>query len=199
MGQRRVQAGTCGIVLLMLGLAAACGPSRARVDYGLQGGGRYLCCTLRFNKDHDANDGGYVFGTGTTLPAGTPVQVVAEDDRRVTLQPEGSADRYNLGFRYGRNAITAGQFFQEVLLRDDPRPHFARMTPEVRDAVARGELRVGMTKAEALAARGYPPRHRTSGVDADEWLYYQSRDQVLRVRFEAGYITAITAERAPGS
>ena len=187
------------VTLALMAVAIGCGPSKARVNHGLEGGTFFLCCTVRFNADQDSSDAGYVYEKGTSLPAGTPVQVVREEDSRVTFQPAGTGEHFGLVFRYGRNVITADQYFHEVLLRDDPRPEIARLRPEVADAIARGELRIGMTKTEALRARGYPPRHRTSGVEADEWLYYQAREAVWRVRFEAGFITEITTDRAPGS
>jgi hypothetical protein len=56
-----------------------------------------------------------------------------------------------------------------------------------------------MTKWEAAAARGYPPFHRTTSPDADEWTYYESRDVVDVVQFVNGHIASITPGPAPGS
>src|SRR5689334_23893172 len=108
--------GALGILAL-----AGCGPTPPRIHRGFEGNTYFLCCTLRFNKDHEASDAGYFYNPGTTLPAGTPVQVIHEEDRLVTIRPAGANDRYNLIFRFGRNAMSPGEFFQEVLLRDDPR------------------------------------------------------------------------------
>jgi len=57
----------------------------------------------------------------------------------------------------------------------------------------------GMTKWEAATARGYPPFHRTTSPDADEWTYYESRDVVDVVQFVNGHIASITPGPAPGS
>ena len=187
------------VAIVVTAFVAACGPPRASVPHGLESGTFFLCCTLRFNSDHDASDAGYAYESGTTLPAGTPVHVVRDEGSSVTFQTFEGNERFHLIFRYGRTVITAAQYFQEVLLLDDPRGELARLRPDIAGAIARGELNVGMTKAEALWARGYPPRHRTSGIDADEWLYYQSATKVLRVRFGAGRITDITPDSAPGS
>jgi hypothetical protein len=184
---------------LALTLLLACGPARAPLDYGLVGGTYFLCCTLHFDDDHEASDAGYFYEPGTTLPAGTPVQIVHEKDRRLTFQPIGTVDRYTLIFRFGRKAITAGEYFREVLLAADPRSELEHMSAENAEAVARGELRIGMTRAEAVCARGYPPRHRTSSLEADEWVYYQTRDTVWNVRFDGGVISEVTQAAAPGS
>jgi hypothetical protein len=184
----------------MVALLALAGcASKAPVDYGLQGQTLFLCCSLRFNADHDASDAGYLYQPGMTLPAGTPVQVVAQKARVVTLTPLDGGARYDLYFRYGQKVITDEQYFQEVFLKEDPRPRLARLKPEVAAAVAQNELRVGMSKAEALLARGYPPRHRTASTDADEWLYYDSPRIVSRVKFTNGRISEITQGEAPGS
>ena len=195
LGRRGVLAGVVGVFALL----SACGPTHPPVPYGLEGGTYFLCCTVRFNADHEANDASYRYEQGTTLTAGTAVQVTREGDRIVELQPTGGTQRFNLIFRFGRNVITAGQFFDEMLLREDPRTTLGRLSREVADAVSRGELRAGMTKAEAIAARGYPPRHRTSSTDADDWIYYETREQILRVRFERGVVVAMTLDQAPGS
>lgn len=187
---------TAGLAAL---LALAGCASRAPIDYGLQGQTLFLCCSLRFNADHDASDAGYLYQPGTTLAAGTPVQVVEQKVRVVTITPAGDGARYKLHFRYGPKVITDEQYFQEVFLKEDPRPRLARLRPDVAAAVAQNELRVGMTKAETLLARGYPPRHRTAGTDADEWLYYDSPTMVSRVRFTNGQISEIAQDKAPGS
>src|SRR5262249_11658952 len=116
-----------------------------------------------------------------------------------TIRPFGGTDDYDLVFRYGRKVLSANQYFSDVFLREDPRGQLTALPSETADAIARGTLRPGMSKAETVQARGYPPRHRTSNLENDEWLYYDSQDTVSRVRFQDGKIADVTQDKAPGS
>jgi hypothetical protein len=49
-----------------------------------------------------------------------------------------------------------------------------------------GRLRKGMTKEEAILARGYPPVHRTYSTEDDRWIYQQNRFAVQMVVFADG-------------
>ena len=158
-----------------------------------------LCCTLRFNADHEANDAGYTYPEETLIRAGTRARVLEDFMNQVRLQFPGDPQVYNLNFRHGRERMTAEQWFRMVLLDDDPRVHFGSVSPEVVSAIDAGRLMPGMTKWEAVAARGYPPFHRTASPEADEWIYYTSPDVVDVVRFVDGHIASITPGPAPGS
>jgi hypothetical protein len=159
----------------------------------------FLCCTLRFNADHEANDAGYTYPEETLIRAGTRARVLEDFMNQVRLQFPGDPQIYRLNFRHGRDRMTAEQWFRLVLLDDDPRAHFASLSPDVLSAIDAGRLLPGMTKWEAATARGYPPFHRTTSPEADEWTYYTSRDVVDVVRFVDGRIASITPGPAPGS
>jgi len=60
-----------------------------------------------------------------------------------------------------------------------------------------GRLVEGMTKDQALIARGYPPRHRTPSLELNEWLYYETPGFVDRVVFVDGKLQSVTRGPAP--
>lgn len=180
-------------------LAACSGGHGARVYPAFEQGPLFLCCTLRFNKDHDQSDAGYEYPGETLLSAGTPVAVVKDEERELMIQPLGETAQYHMVFRYGRLVISPAQYFQQILLREDPRGTLAEAKPDIATAIAEGRLVVGMTRAEAIAARGYPPRHRTPDLSASPWLYYASRDTAVQVTFSGDRIVEIAPVPAPGS
>ncbi len=159
----------------------------------------YLCCTLHFNKDGDANDAGYVFSPETIVPAGTRVRVIGDGENRIELQPENADRVYTLSFRYGKAKWSSPEWFRMILLETDPLPTLGKLTPDLKAAIAEGRLVVGMTKAQAIAARSYPPFHRTASIDADEWMYFQNGQAVDVVTFANGRIASITLAKAPGA
>lgn len=53
-----------------------------------------------------------------------------------------------------------------------------------------GNLRLGMTKQEALMTRGYPPGHKTPSTESNFWVYWSSRFVQHSIAFENGKINA---------
>jgi len=51
-------------------------------------------------------------------------------------------------------------------------------------------VREGMTKEEAILARGYPPVHRTYSTEDDRWVYQQNRFVTQTVVFADGKLVA---------
>ena len=159
----------------------------------------YLCCTMRFNDDHDASDANYSYPNvrGYTFRAGTKVHVVSVRWNDITIRPEGESERFNIDFRFGTQKLNGRQFFHYVLVDADPTTALAQAPKEIVDAVNEGRLLVGMTKEQAVMARGYPPFHQTTGIESDQWTYYFNRASVDHVTFVDGKITAIERGPAP--
>lgn len=49
-----------------------------------------------------------------------------------------------------------------------------------------GVMRLGMTKAEVIMTRGYPPAHKTVSTESDLWVYWNSRFVQMSLAFENG-------------
>lgn len=174
-------------------------------DPGLQGQERYLCCTTRFSTGFAASDANYgryyaqkgVYSEGPLLPAGTKVVVTEVRGSGVTFHTQESAMSFEMNFGYGKRTLSASDYFGRILLPADPTAALASTSPTMLADIRAGRLVEGMTKDQALMARGYPPAHRTPDINADAWLYYESPGFVDRVTFTGGKISAITHEPAP--
>lgn len=69
------------------------------------------------------------------------------------------------------------------LLGTDPVP-IEKLGDELAGSIGSGEIRLGMTKEQVLMTRGYPPRHRTPRLEADNWVYWSSRFVTLTLVFQ---------------
>jgi hypothetical protein len=179
-------------------MISACSSHRP-FDPALENREVYVCCNLRFNSHGDATDANYAYSTGggTTIPFGTRVRVTKVRAWSVEIQPERNRNTYRLEFRFGRRAMSANQYFHNILRDTDPKGTLASASPRVVEAISQGRLIVGMTKEEALMARGYPPCHRTASIGANEWVYYHSMGYVDRLQFVEGKIESIKLGPAP--
>jgi hypothetical protein len=168
----------------------------------LEGQDVYLSCNMAFDAHREAYDANYLYsGSSNLLRFGTRVRVTKvhwhknADLYDVTLQPEGLELTYRITYKYGIKRMTSSDYFHGILRNTDPRKTLEGVPREVVDAVTEGRLIPGLTKEQALMARGYPPLHRTAGIESDEWVYYDSRSLVNVVRFENGKITSVEPGR----
>ncbi|NQD35709.1 hypothetical protein HPT27_01665 [Permianibacter sp. IMCC34836] len=54
-----------------------------------------------------------------------------------------------------------------------------------------GDVKPGMTKAEVLVARGYPPGIGTLNTDSDSWKYWHNKFNTKLVQFQDGKVVSI--------
>ncbi|MDX2167882.1 MAG: hypothetical protein SF182_12485 [Deltaproteobacteria bacterium] len=166
--------------------------AETRVPRGLLGQSRFLCCTMAF-KGGKATDANYRYDGWRTemLPAGTPVKVTGVGRDRATIETAAGAS-YTLYLEYGNATLDTDAYFNALLPASDPT---AGLSDAMRAAVHSGSLAVGMTRAQAIAVRGYPPRHKTAELEQMQWYYYDSPGRGVYVTFVGDAVS----ELHPGS
>lgn len=187
------------IVMLTLGLMSGCSGMRGQpFDPTLAGREFSLCCNTGFNSEFAASDANYGryrsdqgFTPGPFLAAGTRVRVTNVGGSAVAIQPLDSPTIYTISFSYGRKQQSASQYFQNILRDKNPLDAMQNVPPSIADAIRGRRLVTGMTKEQALIARGYPPAHRTPSLDANEWIYFHTPGFVDRVTFADGKIQSV--------
>lgn len=159
----------------------------------------FTCCNLRFRDDGTTTDANYLFiGIANNfLPAGTPVPVTGRGPHGLEIQPQVGGRRFYIAFQYGTERMGPADYFHLILRDTDSRAGLQSTNPRMQKAIADGRLVRGMSKTQALLARGYPPFHQTSGVESDEWIYFDAMSIIKRVRFVAGTIDSIETGQAP--
>lgn len=59
------------------------------------------------------------------------------------------------------------------------------------EAIKLGEIKPGLTKAEVLVARGYPPGVGTLNTDSDSWKFWQNKWNTVLVQFQDGKVVSV--------
>lgn len=54
-----------------------------------------------------------------------------------------------------------------------------------------GQVKVGMRKSAVVVAMGYPPKHKTPNLEANQWQYWMNRFNTILVLFENDRVTLI--------
>ena len=205
--QTRMNTGIRALVsICALAWLEGCSATRGTpFDPSLVGRQFYLCCNMGFNPHYEASDsnygqymvGAHQYGAGPVLAAGTKVTVLAVGSSGIAIQPVDSQTTYSLSFSYGKKQLSPSQYFHNILRDTDPMLAVHADSPLESAAITQGQLLPGMTKDEALVARGYPPAHRTPDLNANEWIYFETPGFVDRVVFVDGKIQSVTRGPAP--
>ena len=161
----------------------------------------YLCCNLIFDGDGETTDANYLLSDDSNrilLPLGTAVTVTKAGRNYVDfVAPQGHPGSFELSLEYGSPAIAAEQYFPLILRKEDPAPQLTQQPPTTVLDIRNGRLSIGMSRAEAAMARGFPPFHQTAGLQAPTWLYYDDPDVGQYVTFSDDRITAIRTGKTP--
>ena len=122
------------------------------------------------------------YGRGTLVPINTKVRVdeITSSTIRLTIVASGKALKLSNIEKYtgGGTDVLA-----ERTLSTEPTDLSGfKFQKDIRV----GRLRLGMTKEEAILARGYPPVHRTYSTEDDRWVYWQNRFVTQTILFADG-------------
>ncbi len=179
------------ILTLVLALFASSGASYAKDDFEIAGealpgwahgmvGGEYFTrhgLRQENNRWRSTN-----YGRGTLVPINTKVRVdgITSSTIRLTTVASGKALKLSNIEKYtgGGTDVLA-----ERTLSTEPTDLSGF---EIQKDIRVGRLRLGMTKEEAILARGYPPVHRTYSTEDDRWVYWQNRFVTQTILFADG-------------
>ena len=122
------------------------------------------------------------YGRGTLVPINTKVRVddITSSTIKLTIVASGAALKLSNIEKYTGGGIDV---LAERTLSTEPTDLSGF---EFQKDIKVGRLRKGMTKEEAILARGYPPVHRTYSTEDDRWIYQQNRFAVQTVVFADG-------------
>ncbi|MEW9898216.1 hypothetical protein ABWL39_06245 [Chitinivorax sp. PXF-14] len=76
---------------------------------------------------------------------------------------------------------------QAKLFGDKP----VALSPAYANDIKAGRIVVGMSKADVLAAIGYPPEHKTPSLDDEQWTFWISRFDKQLIVFDKGRVKQI--------
>ena len=150
----------------------------------------FACCVLHYKHDwiSDSN-----YAELPIIPAGTPIEVISYGSNRAYVKVDGKPMR--LGHEYGREQEKLEDWVDKIVVKDDPRVRIATYPASVQEAIRLGKVMVGMTRAQAIAAVGYPMASENVSLDAPTWRIWRSSSGEYDLNFGAdGRIKTITGD-----
>lgn len=158
----------------------------------------FTACNLFFDADARTTDANYLFSDDDgriTLPVGTRVRVTKIEGEEIDFERAGQP--FEVELAYGVERISPSAYFRLILIDHDPLEPLFTSDPQVAAAIREAKLEIGMSKDQAIMARGYPPAHTTPSTDQDEWFYYDAPGTGTYVEFAADRIVRIRAGDEP--
>jgi hypothetical protein len=124
------------------------------------------------------------YARGTVIPINTPVRVINVRGNNIQIETMGTPVTIVNVPKYTK--IRTEQLFERMFSVDPI--DLSGVKPDYQAAMRQGLLRLGMTKQEAIMARGYPPAHATPSLDLDRWVYWSARVIKQTIAFENGVV-----------
>jgi hypothetical protein len=122
---------------------------------------------------------------GTPVSINTPIQLLGYGDDEMVIEVNGQVIKVKNISKYTGGGIRE---FASLMLADQPTP-IESLGKSLAADIKMGNLRMGMTKEQALMAYGYPPKHETPSIEGDRWVYWTSRYVKRTVVFYDGVLS----------
>jgi len=102
---------------------------------------------------------------GAFVPINTRVKLVSLQQKKMLLGlPSGETVTIELAEQFSLRPLAE---IASELLGTQPVP-IEKLGDELASSIRSGEMRLGMTKEQVVLTRGYPPRHRTPTLEANQ-------------------------------
>jgi hypothetical protein len=125
---------------------------------------------------------------GTMIPAGSAVSQVKVSRKGISFADE-SGTRFTVVFVAKHHPGLNSEQFADRLFTSKSLAELTKgMSAKEVEAIKKGEVHAGMSKAAVLAAVGYPPEIRTPKTDLDTWTYWRDRFRTYTVAFADGKV-----------
>ncbi len=126
---------------------------------------------------------------GAFIPVNSEVSIVSYSSKVIKFKIVGSEQVISLINVPKHTNLTIDQIFNQTFSKT--KLNMNSFSAKAKKAILSGRLETGMTKAEVIAARGYPPQIGTFSLDSNTWKYWQNRFVTRDVNFDKGKVTGL--------
>src|SRR5262249_29531235 len=133
----------------------------------------YLCCNLHYDKPEitDAN-----YTAGSLIPFATRAEILKVTRQSVQFKPAGHSP-LTLQNKRVETTVPYSEYLARLSATDDPGLKLRKGNAKQVKLMESGRGARGMSKAQVLMTRGYPPADRTPSLEASTWTYDASPSQ----------------------
>jgi hypothetical protein len=131
---------------------------------------------------------------GATIPFGSKVQINGEAKEKIQFTVDDQPGvTFNLVNVRRHSMVELGELFNDYFSLNDPKAgkDYLQFSQKEKENIENGTLQEGMSREAAVAAYGYPPKHKTPTLKSNLWTYWDSRAIRKLVTFKGEKVSKI--------
>jgi hypothetical protein len=128
------------------------------------------------------------YAVDALVPVNSKVEVLRENKKKMELMLSDTKTKFAVVL--AKKSQKSMAEIKARMLGDKP-VDLAKFSAASQMSIKSGQVKPGMTRAEVLVARGYPPEQSTISLDSDAWRYQQSKWNAIVVEFDGGNVSSI--------
>lgn len=145
-----------------------------------------LACNIWYQDPGNISSANYQQG-GRYLRFGTEIEVIEADEKQIAFK-DMDGNRYTIRYDREMMMLPIQNYIREIFTLKSKEEMTAGIEPEFLDAIERGTVIRGMTRAEVKMACGPPPAFRTPDQLNSTWIYFLDRNKTYRVIFSGSQV-----------
>ena len=130
---------------------------------------------------------------GSFIPVGTEIEPISTEywSDRINFKDLSTGKVHSIKFSQAERLCTMREFISYTFTTSTRDELFKELPPVVQQRIIRGQVVPGMNQKAVLLAYGPPPACRTPNLKLGTWLYWRTKDDVIRLVFRDDKVRTI--------
>ena len=130
---------------------------------------------------------------GSFIPVGTEIEPISTEywSDRINFKDLSTGKVHSIKFSQAERLCTMREFISYTFTTSTRDELFKELPPVVQQRIIRGQVVPGMNQKAVLLAYGPPPACRTHDLKLGTWLYWRTKDDVIRLVFRDDKVRTI--------
>ncbi|MAD41079.1 MAG: hypothetical protein CL623_01630 [Arcobacter sp.] len=126
---------------------------------------------------------------GRLIPVNSKIKIIGYTDNAIKFVVDGESLEITFTNVEKFTRLTMKQLMPKIF--SSSKVNLSKFSSKGRSAIEFGNIKNGMTKAEVLVSRGFPPAHVTPNTKSNLWKYWQNRWVTRNVEFKNGRVSGL--------
>lgn len=138
-----------------------------------------------FISDYTISSTNYQFGE--LLPINSEIKILKLDVNKIFFEYQGQS----IGFVRTKHSKhkSLNQLFERTFAKTQV--DLTQFSEKALNEIIEGKVEPGMTKDALILSRGYPPEHRTNDLALNQWYYWKSVHNSIKLTFDGEVLKKI--------
>lgn len=127
------------------------------------------------------------YSTGEFIPLNTKVEILDTSNSTIKFIVKASGSVFTLKLNSKHSQVDIDKL--DSMYFGNTETNYSKS--KYKNQIQHGQVISGMSRDEVILTRGYPPKHATSSLENNEWLYWISKWNKEKVTFRNGKVIEV--------